>query len=192
MVFDHVYDSHLKQYVYKVTATSTPLTSGCDTNYLKGYTWKAILQPGKNHFVADTPVYIIVVCAITASLFLFLGAILFFWATCSKDTCKQADKQELERPITENLDYMEHNFDDKGNPTSNTVSDDFLKFHGRQQDEGTDKSYKCTICRALVDRHARKCSNCQNPVNKVLEYDPVKRKVRIKNNKYYVLDDDQD
>ena len=45
LVFDHIYDSQLNQYVYKVTATSTPLTSGCDTNFLKGYTWKAILQP---------------------------------------------------------------------------------------------------------------------------------------------------
>ena len=46
LVFDQLYDPHLKKYVWKTTATSTPLTSGCETNHLiHGYTWKAIVQP---------------------------------------------------------------------------------------------------------------------------------------------------
>lgn len=45
LIFDKVYDAQKNHYVYKVTASSTPLTSGCEENNLKGYTWKAILQP---------------------------------------------------------------------------------------------------------------------------------------------------
>ena len=52
LVFDKVYDAQKKHDVYKATATSTPLTSGCEENNLKGYTWKAILQP-----VMSTPAH---------------------------------------------------------------------------------------------------------------------------------------
>ena len=118
-------------------------------------------------------------------MLLVVGAGFFVWKTCTKDTCKKADAEELKQPITSNTDYMYHNYDENGQPTKNTVGEDFLEFHARKQDEGTQKTYKCTMCRADVDRHALRCSvpSCRHPVKKVLEHDPIKRRVRIVKNK---------
>lgn len=138
---------------------------------------------GNTHYVANTPIYIIVTCAIIASLLLVVGAGFFLWKTCTKDTCKKADAEELKQPITANEDYMQHNYDEYGQPTKDTVGEDFLEFHARKQDEGTQKTYKCTMCRADVDRHALRCPSCRHPVKKVLEHDPIKRRVRIVKNK---------
>lgn len=187
LVFDTVFDSQAKKDVYKVTATSTPLYSGCGSHALKGYTWKAILQPGTNHSVALTPWVIIGVCAGVVGLLLLVGALIFFFKTCKKGTCASEDSKELKQPIMNNTDYSKHNYENN-EPTDSTVTPDFLECHVRTQAEGTQKTYKCTMCRALVDRHVRKCPSCHHSVKRVLEYDPIKGKLRVKENKYYEED----